>query len=1136
MGGGGASVAGNAGGAAGGMTGGAGAAGEAGGAETGQGGGIAGGSANAAGGGSDVGEPQPVAIGVQVSGLLGSGLVFQLNGSSDLAVAQDGVATFGTQLLPGAAFAISVKVQPTAPSQTCAVSTPSGFAGASATTILVSCTTNRYFVGGRLSGLVGGAVVLELNGTSDVTLTDNLDFTFTTSLVDLSLYAVTVKSAPANQICWGSSASGVVDGADVTSVRVQCSSDSYRVGGTAAVMGSGLTLTNNGGDELAVPSSGPFWFATRVPVDAGYAVSVKQLPVRPSQDCVVSNASGTVGIGDVSSVQVNCTTRAYAVGGTVSNVLGTGLTLKDTAAGERVVTASGSFSLPTPLPDLSSYAVTVKTQPTFPRQTCTVSNGVGGLDGGAATSVSVACVTNPYSVGGTAAGVVGAGLTLRNNGGNDLAVTGNGPFTFSSQLLDLSAYAVTVKTQPVRPSQNCSLSNASGAVDGGNVVSVGLSCVTNTFSVGGTVSGLFDGGLILSNNAGDLLPVAQNGSFTFSTPLADLSSYSVAVAQQPTAPAQSCKVVSGSGGLDGGSISSVAVSCGAPGNLRINEVGSCYYSNSSCWLEVYNTSSTTAEQLSMYSLRSTASLRVSPFTLSTRTFTLPSYTVAPNSYVIIRGRGDDNLVNGANVLHLVESDVVPWWSGSGFIELLSAQATVDFVRFGSNATAPTTAGQWSGASATALPYAATSYGYALTRNASSADTQGAGDWALRAFGTPGGPNDITLDADDDADGVPDQAEQSGGSYAGLNLYAMGARTNQKDMFIEVDRMISNDPGITPRQVALQRVAAAFLAHGITLHFDAGDLYSPSFDPANFNLGGGTAVPFVAGINLGASTDGRANVYAYKTSYMDIRRHQLFYYVVFANSLNASGASSSSGLAEVTGNDVIIALGNWGLNTNTVSNTNLLTNFQAATLMHELGHNLGFQHGGNTNTNYKPNYVSVMNYMYQLYGLPTIGSSEGDRYFYYQRTTMGNTLCVNPGLSGLTNSPYSSPATFRIDYSDGSGGVIDEGSVNDFGGLGRVGSASVDFNCSGTINAGYAFDVNGDGAAAANTDYDDWGHAVFVFQRTFSGNNSGAPSPLGVSQVQPQALVSPHLDPVAHDVQPLAHEEAPPAALLQLIRQ
>src|SRR6185369_4859250 len=39
-------------------------------------------------------------------------------------------------------------------------------------------------------------------------------------------------------------------------------------------------------------------------------------------------------------------------------------------------------------------------------------------------------------------------------------------------------------------------------------------------------------------------------------------------------------------------------------------------------------------------------------------------------------------------------------------------------------------------------------------------------------------------------------------------------------------------------------------------------------------------------------------------------------------------------------------------------------FEAGIVMHELGHNLGLRHGGFEDTNYKPNYLSVMNYAFQ----------------------------------------------------------------------------------------------------------------------------------------------------------------------------
>jgi len=41
---------------------------------------------------------------------------------------------------------------------------------------------------------------------------------------------------------------------------------------------------------------------------------------------------------------------------------------------------------------------------------------------------------------------------------------------------------------------------------------------------------------------------------------------------------------------------------------------------------------------------------------------------------------------------------------------------------------------------------------------------------------------------------------------------------------------------------------------------------------------------------------------------------------------------------------------------------------AGTIMHEFGHNLGLTHGGYDHRNYKPNYISIMNYHFQFNGI------------------------------------------------------------------------------------------------------------------------------------------------------------------------
>ncbi len=83
----------------------------------------------------------------------------------------------------------------------------------------------------------------------------------------------------------------------------------YAVGGSiSGLTGSGLVLRDNGGDDLPVSANGSFTFATRVATGGVYGVTVEAQPTNPSQNCFVTNASGsgTVSTANVTSVTVKC--------------------------------------------------------------------------------------------------------------------------------------------------------------------------------------------------------------------------------------------------------------------------------------------------------------------------------------------------------------------------------------------------------------------------------------------------------------------------------------------------------------------------------------------------------------------------------------------------------------------------------------------------------------------------------------------------------------------------------------------------------------------------------------------------------------------------------------------------------------
>ena len=97
---------------------------------------------------------------------------------------------------------------------------------------------------------------------------------------------------------------------------------------------------------------------------------------------------------------------------------------------------------------------------------------------------------------------------------------------------------MTVKTNP--SGQTCSVSGGTGTVASANVTNVAVTCTTNTYSVGGTVSGL-SGTVVLQDNGGDDLSVSGNGAFTFATRLPTGAAYNVTVKTNPSG--QTCSVV-----------------------------------------------------------------------------------------------------------------------------------------------------------------------------------------------------------------------------------------------------------------------------------------------------------------------------------------------------------------------------------------------------------------------------------------------------------------------------------------------------------------------------------------------------------------------------------------------------------------
>ena len=169
-----------------------------------------------------------------------------------------------------------------------------------------STPTPTYTVGGTVSGLTSGTLVLKNNNGDDLTINANsTSFTFATALASGAAYAVTVGTQPSGQTCSVNKGTGTESSANVTNINVTCSSKTYTVGGTVSGLNaSGLVLID--GTNTVSISSGvtSFEFSSMKSTGGTYQVSIQSKP--STQTCSISNASGTVTTQSIMNIAISC--------------------------------------------------------------------------------------------------------------------------------------------------------------------------------------------------------------------------------------------------------------------------------------------------------------------------------------------------------------------------------------------------------------------------------------------------------------------------------------------------------------------------------------------------------------------------------------------------------------------------------------------------------------------------------------------------------------------------------------------------------------------------------------------------------------------------------------------------------------
>jgi len=109
----------------------------------------------------------------------------------------------------------------------------------------------------------------------------------------------------------------------------------------------------------------------------------------------------------------------FTIGGTVTNLVGSGLALSDNTTDMLTIAGAGTVQFTFKTPVNGAFDVEIATQPSNPAQTCTLVSNKGTATANV-TTVAVTCTTNPVTatIGGTLSGLAtGASVVLQDNGG-----------------------------------------------------------------------------------------------------------------------------------------------------------------------------------------------------------------------------------------------------------------------------------------------------------------------------------------------------------------------------------------------------------------------------------------------------------------------------------------------------------------------------------------------------------------------------------------------------------------------------------------------------------------------------------------------------------------------------------------------
>lgn len=281
-------------------------------------------------------------------------------------------------------------------------------------------------------------------------------------------------------------------------VLTSCGKNGFTVGGIVIGLENGekIAIELNEMVSIGITENSEFKFSTPLPDGSFYDVKIVSAPV--GKYCSIGHNEGYINGANITNVDIVCSTDFYSVGGTVTGLgVGESLVIQNNLDDDTEITTNGSFVFNDYIAFGGRYHVTILTNGTVGK-TCTVSNSNGTIVDQNISDVTITCSVNSYALGGTMVGLdAGDSIILRNNGGDDLTLTTDGAFTFTTELAHGSEYSVSIFFEPV--GKNCTVANGTGAITS-DVDNVTIECVEGdhpiiftsftNFSAGGNLGGV----------------------------------------------------------------------------------------------------------------------------------------------------------------------------------------------------------------------------------------------------------------------------------------------------------------------------------------------------------------------------------------------------------------------------------------------------------------------------------------------------------------------------------------------------------------------------------------------------------------------------------------------------------------------